>query len=121
MSAGREVTLNLDLQVMEEVACACGYTVKKATTVEGYYRGKPILNGKVAELVIHSPRHGFEIGINSVKGANKAEVLADFHGGYVQADLEVLVPLHHAEVLRRRGFTTEIVKEKSKVFLTVRR
>lgn len=98
MSVARKVTVDYELPIMEQVAREHGFSIRHNSTVAGW-AGSDMTNGQKAELVLKNPAHSYEIGFQ--RKENKTELIADFHGGHVQEDINNLLPSYYEAALSR--------------------
>lgn len=102
MSVGRKVKMEIDLSTMEEVCRKLGLTVKNNVVCRGWMK-RPMENGKLFPLVVER-QDGFDIGFT------EEGMIADFHGGYVNKDVEAMLPAYYTEKISHSRFDVEQVE-----------
>lgn len=114
MSVGRKVKMDIDLQAMNDVCMGLGLRIATNRICRGW-RGRGMENEKLFPLVIVRD-DGYDIGFT------EDGMIADFHGNYVNADVEKILPAYYTERISHSRFDVEqVTNTQDKIVIRVGR
>jgi len=98
MSLARSVKASFNLDRMAAAAQRLGFNVERNALAIGYYTSSGMNNNQKFPLVIKGKSGRFDIGVT------EEGLTTDYHGGYVQQDLNKILPAYYTEAATDAGF-----------------
>jgi hypothetical protein len=118
MSIARTVKSSFNLDRMAAAAIKLGFKVDRDAIAYGYYTGhnNGLENNRKFPLVIRGKQGRFDIGVT------EEGLCTDMHGGYVQNDLNQILPNYYSTAAEDAGFSVMSQNEtKDEIVLTISR